>query len=188
MFYLQGQMPTPESFLIWCFGNKECGMPISILNKLSFCDVVPGHNLQSFCDNIMFAVTRCNSLLCTWGLVLSLLALGEFHAAVLPGGGNCLPSPVCLGDASPSFLESRAYFILPGARTAIHHRRGHSLDPQAGILLLTTLRLRLSPFSLGPSVMGFADYPHVSQYEPSEKDLYDKYLPEGKLLTAKVLR
>ncbi|XP_040848106.1 protein RRP5 homolog [Ochotona curzoniae] len=41
---------------------------------------------------------------------------------------------------------------------------------------------------LGPSVMGFADYPHVSQYEPSEKDLYDKYLPEGKLLTAKVLR
>ncbi|XP_062070933.1 protein RRP5 homolog [Lepus europaeus] len=43
-------------------------------------------------------------------------------------------------------------------------------------------------FGLGPSVTGLADYPHVSQYSPSEKDLYNKYLPEGKLLTAKVLR
>lgn len=40
---------------------------------------------------------------------------------------------------------------------------------------------------LGPSVVGLAQYPHVSQNSPSEKALYDRYLPEGKLLTAKVL-
>ncbi|XP_019580596.2 protein RRP5 homolog isoform X1 [Rhinolophus sinicus] len=42
-------------------------------------------------------------------------------------------------------------------------------------------------FGLGPSVVGLAQYPHVSQYSPSQKGLYNKYLPEGKLLTAKVL-
>ncbi|KAM7072820.1 protein RRP5 homolog isoform 1-T1 [Molossus nigricans] len=42
-------------------------------------------------------------------------------------------------------------------------------------------------FGLGPSVVGLAQYPHVSQFSPSEKALYDRYLPEGKLLTAKVL-
>ncbi|XP_011234650.1 protein RRP5 homolog isoform X2 [Ailuropoda melanoleuca] len=43
-------------------------------------------------------------------------------------------------------------------------------------------------FGLGPSVVGLARYPHVSQYSPSKKALYNRYLPEGKLLTAKVLR
>uniref|UniRef100_A0ABI7VYI6 S1 motif domain-containing protein n=1 Tax=Felis catus TaxID=9685 RepID=A0ABI7VYI6_FELCA len=42
-------------------------------------------------------------------------------------------------------------------------------------------------FGLGPSVVGLAQYPHVSQYSPSKKALYNRYLPEGKLLTAKVL-
>lgn len=42
-------------------------------------------------------------------------------------------------------------------------------------------------FSLGPSVVGLAQYPHVSQHSSSQKALYNKYLPEGKLLTAKVL-
>ncbi|XP_012517090.1 PREDICTED: protein RRP5 homolog [Propithecus coquereli] len=42
-------------------------------------------------------------------------------------------------------------------------------------------------FGLGPSVVGLAQYPHVSQYSPSKKTLYNKYLPEGKLLTAKIL-
>ncbi|XP_012625869.1 protein RRP5 homolog isoform X4 [Microcebus murinus] len=40
---------------------------------------------------------------------------------------------------------------------------------------------------LGPSVVGLAQYPHVSQCSPSKKTLYNKYLPEGKLLTAKIL-
>uniref|UniRef100_A0A452RUC4 Programmed cell death 11 n=1 Tax=Ursus americanus TaxID=9643 RepID=A0A452RUC4_URSAM len=43
-------------------------------------------------------------------------------------------------------------------------------------------------FGLGPSVVGLARYPHVSQYSPSKKALFNRYLPEGKLLTAKVLR
>ncbi|XP_022355136.1 protein RRP5 homolog isoform X1 [Enhydra lutris kenyoni] len=42
-------------------------------------------------------------------------------------------------------------------------------------------------FRLGPSVVGLVRYPYVSQYSPSEKALYNKHLPEGKLLTAKVL-
>ncbi|XP_044772530.1 protein RRP5 homolog [Neomonachus schauinslandi] len=42
-------------------------------------------------------------------------------------------------------------------------------------------------FGLGPSVVGLARYLHVSQYSPSKKALYSRYLPEGKLLTAKVL-
>lgn len=42
-------------------------------------------------------------------------------------------------------------------------------------------------FRLGPSVVGLARYPYVSQYSPSDKALYHKHLPEGKLLTAKVL-
>ncbi|KAG8523597.1 Protein RRP5 [Galemys pyrenaicus] len=41
---------------------------------------------------------------------------------------------------------------------------------------------------LGPSLVGLAQYPHVSQYSLSTKAHYNKYLPEGKLLTAKVLR
>ncbi|XP_007187276.2 protein RRP5 homolog isoform X1 [Balaenoptera acutorostrata] len=40
---------------------------------------------------------------------------------------------------------------------------------------------------LGPSVTGLAQYPHVSQYSLSKNASYDRYLPEGKLLTAKVL-
>uniref|UniRef100_A0A8C0I1D8 Protein RRP5 homolog n=2 Tax=Balaenoptera musculus TaxID=9771 RepID=A0A8C0I1D8_BALMU len=40
---------------------------------------------------------------------------------------------------------------------------------------------------LGPSVTGLAQYPHVSQYSLSKNAPYDRYLPEGKLLTAKVL-
>ncbi|XP_004474045.2 protein RRP5 homolog isoform X2 [Dasypus novemcinctus] len=40
---------------------------------------------------------------------------------------------------------------------------------------------------LGPSVVGLAQYPHVSQYSLSKKALYNSYLPRGKLLTAKVL-
>lgn len=41
---------------------------------------------------------------------------------------------------------------------------------------------------LGPSVVGLAQFSHVSQSSPPKKDLYRKYLPEGRLLTAKVLR
>ncbi|XP_061054513.1 protein RRP5 homolog isoform X2 [Eubalaena glacialis] len=41
--------------------------------------------------------------------------------------------------------------------------------------------------ALGPSVTGLAQYPHVSQYSLSKNAPYDRYLPEGKLLTAKVL-
>ncbi|XP_006756522.1 PREDICTED: protein RRP5 homolog isoform X3 [Myotis davidii] len=40
---------------------------------------------------------------------------------------------------------------------------------------------------LGPSVVGLAQYPRVSRHSPLEKALYERYLPEGKLLTAKVL-
>ncbi|XP_059955998.1 protein RRP5 homolog isoform X2 [Mesoplodon densirostris] len=40
---------------------------------------------------------------------------------------------------------------------------------------------------LGPSVTGLARYPHVSQYSLSKDAPSDRYLPEGKLLTAKVL-
>ncbi|XP_027785676.2 protein RRP5 homolog isoform X1 [Marmota flaviventris] len=40
---------------------------------------------------------------------------------------------------------------------------------------------------LGPSVVGLAQYSHVSQRNLPNKDLYHEYLPEGKLLTAKVL-
>ncbi|XP_054937411.1 protein RRP5 homolog [Physeter macrocephalus] len=40
---------------------------------------------------------------------------------------------------------------------------------------------------LGPSVTGLAQYPRVSQYSLSKNSPYDGYLPEGKLLTAKVL-
>ncbi|XP_074238910.1 protein RRP5 homolog isoform X3 [Saimiri boliviensis] len=43
-------------------------------------------------------------------------------------------------------------------------------------------------FGLGPSVVGLARYPYVSQHSPSKKALYNKHLPEGKLLTARVLR
>ncbi|XP_034787308.1 protein RRP5 homolog isoform X1 [Pan paniscus] len=43
-------------------------------------------------------------------------------------------------------------------------------------------------FRLGPSVVGLARYSHVSQHSPSKKTLYNKHLPEGKLLTARVLR
>ncbi|XP_037659989.1 protein RRP5 homolog isoform X3 [Choloepus didactylus] len=40
---------------------------------------------------------------------------------------------------------------------------------------------------LGPSVVGLARYPHISQYSRSKKALCNRYLPEGKLLTAKIL-
>ena len=43
-------------------------------------------------------------------------------------------------------------------------------------------------FSLGPSVVGLALYSHVSQCSPPRKELYDHYLPKGKLVTAKILR
>uniref|UniRef100_M3ZCB8 Protein RRP5 homolog n=1 Tax=Nomascus leucogenys TaxID=61853 RepID=M3ZCB8_NOMLE len=43
-------------------------------------------------------------------------------------------------------------------------------------------------FRLGPSVVGLARYSNVSQHSPSKKALYNKHLPEGKLLTARVLR
>ncbi|XP_054974742.1 protein RRP5 homolog isoform X2 [Sorex araneus] len=41
--------------------------------------------------------------------------------------------------------------------------------------------------SLGPSVVGLAQHPHVSQHSPSHTELYHQHLPEGKLLTARVL-
>ncbi|KAI4551052.1 hypothetical protein MJT46_020156, partial [Ovis ammon polii x Ovis aries] len=41
---------------------------------------------------------------------------------------------------------------------------------------------------LGPSVTGLAQHPHVSQHNQSKNAPYDRHLPEGKLLTAKVLR
>ncbi|XP_031246466.1 protein RRP5 homolog [Mastomys coucha] len=41
---------------------------------------------------------------------------------------------------------------------------------------------------LGPSVLGLAKYSHVSECIPPEKELYSRCLPEGKLVTAKVLR
>uniref|UniRef100_A0A8C6N5J9 Protein RRP5 homolog n=1 Tax=Mus spicilegus TaxID=10103 RepID=A0A8C6N5J9_MUSSI len=40
---------------------------------------------------------------------------------------------------------------------------------------------------LGPSVLGLAKYSHVSECVPPEKELYNRCLPEGKLVTAKVL-
>lgn len=45
----------------------------------------------------------------------------------------------------------------------------------------------LSLFSLGPSVMGLVKHSHVSQCVSREKELYDRCLPEGKLVTARVL-
>ncbi|XP_014641189.1 PREDICTED: protein RRP5 homolog isoform X2 [Ceratotherium simum simum] len=63
-------------------------------------------------------------------------------------------------------------------------------DVQEGQLLrgyVKSVQLRGVLLSLGPSVVGLARYPQVSQYSPSKKTLYDTYLPEGKLLTAKVL-
>lgn len=42
--------------------------------------------------------------------------------------------------------------------------------------------------SLGPSVVGLARYSHVSPCGPPKKDLCDRYLPKGKLITAKILR
>ncbi|XP_021101261.1 protein RRP5 homolog isoform X2 [Heterocephalus glaber] len=41
---------------------------------------------------------------------------------------------------------------------------------------------------LGPSVEGLARFSHVSQCSLPKKGLYSKYLPEGRLLTARVLR
>ncbi|XP_036857188.1 protein RRP5 homolog [Manis javanica] len=63
-------------------------------------------------------------------------------------------------------------------------------DIQEGQLLrgyVTSVQTHGVLFSLGPSVVGLVQYPHVSQYSPSKKALYNRYLPEGKLLTAKVL-
>lgn len=40
---------------------------------------------------------------------------------------------------------------------------------------------------LGPSVVGLAQYSHVSQCSPPKKELFNKYLPEGKLITTKIL-
>uniref|UniRef100_K9IPH6 Protein RRP5 homolog n=1 Tax=Desmodus rotundus TaxID=9430 RepID=K9IPH6_DESRO len=42
-------------------------------------------------------------------------------------------------------------------------------------------------FGLGPSVVGLARHPRVSHCSPSKKALYNRHLPGGKLLTAKVL-
>ncbi|KAM6184088.1 protein RRP5 homolog [Erethizon dorsatum] len=64
-------------------------------------------------------------------------------------------------------------------------------DIKAGQLLRGYVR-SIEPngvlLGLGPSVVGLAQFSHVSQSVPPKKDLYSKYLPEGKLLTAKVLR
>uniref|UniRef100_A0A8C6W9K4 Protein RRP5 homolog n=1 Tax=Nannospalax galili TaxID=1026970 RepID=A0A8C6W9K4_NANGA len=40
---------------------------------------------------------------------------------------------------------------------------------------------------LGPSVVGLAQHSHVSQCSPPKKELFNKYLPEGKLITTKIL-
>ncbi|XP_021007134.1 protein RRP5 homolog [Mus caroli] len=40
---------------------------------------------------------------------------------------------------------------------------------------------------LGPSVLGLTKYSHVSECVPPERELYNRCLPEGKLVTAKVL-
>nr|XP_004659438.2 protein RRP5 homolog isoform X1 [Jaculus jaculus] len=48
---------------------------------------------------------------------------------------------------------------------------------QSGVLL-----------GLGPSVVGWAQHSHVSQSSTPKKELYHHYLPEGRLLTAKILR
>ncbi|KAM5272458.1 protein RRP5 homolog isoform 2-T2 [Ctenodactylus gundi] len=40
---------------------------------------------------------------------------------------------------------------------------------------------------LGPSVVGMAQFPHVSQCSWPKKEHYNRYLSEGKLLTAKIL-
>ncbi|KAL1787295.1 RRP5-like [Sigmodon hispidus] len=41
---------------------------------------------------------------------------------------------------------------------------------------------------LGPSVVGLAQYSRVTQCSPPRRELYDSYLPKGKLVTAKILR
>lgn len=63
-------------------------------------------------------------------------------------------------------------------------------DLQKGQLLrgyVKTVQPQGVLLSLGPSVVGLAQHPHVSQHSPSHTELYHKHLPEGKLLTARVL-
>lgn len=64
-------------------------------------------------------------------------------------------------------------------------------DVEEGQLLRGYVKCVLSHgvlVDLGPSVVGLAHYSHVSRCSPPEKELYDSYLPKGKLITAKVLR
>lgn len=64
-------------------------------------------------------------------------------------------------------------------------------DVKEGQLLRGYVKIVLSDgvlVGLGPSVVGLAQYSHVSQCSPPKKELYDHYLPKGKLVTAKILR
>lgn len=63
-------------------------------------------------------------------------------------------------------------------------------DIQAGQLLRGYVKSILPSsviIGLGPSVMGLVKHSHVSQCVSREKELYDRCLPEGKLVTARVL-
>lgn len=58
------------------------------------------------------------------------------------------------------------------------------LFPHYGILIFGFLLL----LSLSTSLLGRILFQNVSPYFVQKHSLYEKYLPEGKLLTAKVLR
>ncbi|XP_062957884.1 protein RRP5 homolog isoform X2 [Cynocephalus volans] len=88
-------------------------------------------------------------------------------------------------------LSLRASRTNPETKSRIEDPEVNSIqDIKEGQLLrgyVRSIELDGVLFGLGSSVVGLAQYPHVSQYSPSKKALYNKYLPEGKLLTAKVL-
>ncbi|XP_032137384.1 protein RRP5 homolog isoform X1 [Sapajus apella] len=89
-------------------------------------------------------------------------------------------------------LSLRSSRTNPGTKSKVEDPEINSIqDIKEGQLLRGYVR-SIQPhgvfFSLGPSVVGLARYPHVSQHSPSKKALYNKHLPEGKLLTARVLR
>ncbi|KAM6185656.1 protein RRP5 homolog [Rhynchocyon petersi] len=88
-------------------------------------------------------------------------------------------------------LSLRSSRTTPETKSRIEDPEVNSIqDIKEGQLLrgyVKAMEPRGVLFSLGPSVVGLVRYSHISQYSPPEKNLYSTYLPEGKLLTAKVL-
>ncbi|XP_057591488.1 protein RRP5 homolog isoform X2 [Hippopotamus amphibius kiboko] len=97
-----------------------------------------------------------------------------------------------LSAAAPVLtLSLRSSRTNPETKSKIADPEVNSIqDIEEGQLLrgyVKSVQLSGVILGLGPSVTGLAQYPHVSQYSLSKNAPCDRYLPEGKLLTAKVL-